>query len=138
LMAGLETEDLMMRNRCAEALQKAGAKAVPLIAAFVGGQATRVAPSVELRLSLNARLVATKIIGLIPDAAATIVLINQLNDREEIVRYRTVAALDNFDAPEVRTALEQVAHKDSSRRVRMRARVALHRSAQADAVKTVR
>jgi HEAT repeat protein len=138
LIAGLETEDLMMRNSCSEALQKAGAKAVPLIAAVVGGQAIRVAPSVELRLSLNARLVAIKILGLIPDASATIALINQLNDLDEIVRYRTVAALDNFDVPEVRKALEQLGHKDPSGRVRMRARELLQRSAQKeDDVKAV-
>jgi HEAT repeat protein len=44
-----------------------------------------------------------------------------LKDPEEIVRYRSVAALQNFADAQVRAALERVAREDSSKRVRMRA-----------------
>ena len=125
LIAGLENQDFTMRNRCAEGLKNAGTKAIPLLADAAGGQVIHFASHGGLRLSLSARLVAIKILGLIPDASAAASLMYQLKDPEEIVRYRSVAALDNFKDAQVRKALEQVMYHDPSRRVRMRAREVL-------------
>lgn len=136
LIAGLENEDFMMRNSCAEALQKAGVAALPPIAAAVSGHTIPGAFEGEDHLSVSARLLAIKILGLIPDASAAVCLMNQLKDPEEIVRYRTVAALDNFDDSEVQAALKQVVHNDPSRRVRTRAREALQTAAKGNVAKT--
>jgi HEAT repeat protein len=67
----------------------------------------------------------TKLLGLRQDAAAVRCLIDLLKDRDEIVRYRSVVALENFKDSEVRSALERVAREDSSKRIRARAREAL-------------
>jgi HEAT repeat protein len=64
-------------------------------------------------------------LGLTQEAASVRCLIHLVKDPEEIVRYRTVAALQNFADIQVLAALERVARDDSSRRVRMRAREAL-------------
>jgi HEAT repeat protein len=66
-----------------------------------------------------------KLLGLMRDAAAVHCLIDLLKDRDEIVRYRSVAVLENFKDSEVRAALERVAREDSSKRIRTRAREAL-------------
>jgi len=137
LIAGLDDPDLIMRKSCEEALQKSGSKAVPLISDAAGGHAIHIAPQVELCLSLSARLVAIKILGLIPDASAALCLMNQLKDPEEIVRYRTVAALGNFKEAQVRSALVQVMRNDPSRRVRIRARQALQAPMRRNVVESI-
>jgi HEAT repeat protein len=124
-IAGLENPDLMVRKDCEEALQQVGGMAVPLLAEVAGGETIHVPRDNEVRLSLSGRLTAIKLLGLIQEAAAVLCLINLLKDPEEIVRYRSVAALQNFAHAQVRAALERVAREDSSRRVRERAREAL-------------
>jgi HEAT repeat protein len=76
-------------------------------------------------LTLNARLVAIKVLGSTQEPAAAVCLTNLLNDSVKIVRYRAVAALANFKGAPAREALEKVAREDSSKRVRTRARHAL-------------
>jgi HEAT repeat protein len=125
LIAGLDNPDLLVRKNCEESLRKAGGKAVPLLAGLADGGTIRIASLTELCLSLNARLVAIKPLGLTQEAASVRCLIHLVKDPEEIVRYRTVAALQNFADIQVLAALERVARDDSSRRVRMRAREAL-------------
>jgi HEAT repeat protein len=137
LIAGLENQDLTIRNRCAEVLHNAGTKAIPILADAVGGQLIHFGPQGELCLSLSARLVAIKILGLVPDDSAIRCLMNQLKDPEEIVRYRSVAALNNFKDSQVRKALEQVMHHDQSRRVRMRAREALQTATNGNLAKAI-
>jgi HEAT repeat protein len=130
LIAGLGDPDLLVRKNCEEALQRLGSEAVPLLTEAARGEAIHIPRRIELRLSLNGRLVAIKLLGLIQEASAVLCLINLLKDREEIVRYRSVAALQNFADAEVRAALERVARKDSSKRVRMRAREVLQSPAK--------
>ena len=125
LIAGLEDPDLLVRKNCEEALQRLGSEAVSLLTEAARGEAIHMPSEIELRLSLNGRLVAIKLLGLIQEAAAVLCLINLLKDPEEIVRYRSVAALQNFADTQVRAALERVAREDSSKRVRMRAREVL-------------
>jgi len=125
LIAGLEDPDLLVRKNCEEALQRVGSEAVPFLTEVARAQAIHVPPDNEVRLSLNGRLVAIKLLGLIQEAAAVLCLVDLLKDRDEIVRYRSVAALENFRDSQVRAALEQVAREDSSKRVRMRAREVL-------------
>jgi HEAT repeat protein len=124
LIAGLEESDLIVRKDCEEALQNIGGQAIPLLAPVAGGQAIHSREN-ELRLSLSGRLVAIKLLGLTQDPAAAVCLINLLKDPDEIVRYRSVAALGDFKDAQVREALEKVAREDPSKRVRMRAREAL-------------
>jgi HEAT repeat protein len=128
LIAGLEDPDLLVRKNCEEALQRVGSEAVPLLTEVAREEAIHTAPEIELRLSLNGRLVVIKLLGLMRETATILCLINLLKDREEIVRYRSVAALENFKDSQVRAALERVAREDSSKRVRMRAREALQMS----------
>jgi HEAT repeat protein len=135
LFAGLEDPDLLVRKSCEEALHEAGAKALTLIAAAAAGEPIPTAPGAEICLSLNARLVAIKILGSIPHVAAVRCLVNQLKDPEEIVRYRTVAVLEKFKDPDVRAALEQVVRNDSSRRVKMRAWEGLQNSMKRNVAK---
>jgi HEAT repeat protein len=125
LIAGLEDSDLVVRKNCEEALQQAGGEAVPLLSKVARGETIQGVLKIDLRLALNGRLVVIKLLGLIQDAAAVLCLIDLLKDRDEIVRYRSVAALENFKDSEVRVALEQVAREDASKRIRMRAREAL-------------
>jgi HEAT repeat protein len=125
LIAGLEDPDLVVRKNCEEALQQAGGEAVPLLKKAVRGETIHSVPQIELRLSVNGRLVVIKLLGLIKDAAAVRCLIDLLKDRDEIVRYRSVVALENFKDSEVRSALERFAREDSSKRIRARAREAL-------------
>lgn len=125
LIAGLEDPDLVVRKNCEEALQGAGREAVPLLSAVVRGDSLPAVSGIDLRLSLNGRLVVIKLLGLMQDAAAVPCLIDLLKNRDEIVRYRSVAALENFKDSEVRAALERVARQDSSKRIRARAREAL-------------
>jgi len=133
LVVGLDNPDLIVRTDCEEALQNIGTQAIPLLAQVAAGKAIHFREN-NLGLSLNGRLVATKTLGLIPNGSAARCLINQLKDPEEIVRYRTVAALEQFNDPHVRAALDRVAHKDSSRKLRMRAREALQRSGKGRSV----
>jgi hypothetical protein len=121
----LEDPDLVVRKNCEEALQQAGGEGVPLLTKAVRGETIHPVPQIELRLSLNGRLMVTKLLGLRQDAAAVRCLIDLLKDRDEIVRYRSVVALENFKDSEVRSALERVAREDSSKRIRARAREAL-------------
>jgi HEAT repeat protein len=125
LLAGLDDPDLFVRKSCEEGLQKASIEVIPLLAQAVSGKPIHAGPQDELCLTLSARLVAVKILGSIPDVAAVHCLVNQLKDPEEMIRYRTVAALEKLNYPEIRPALEQVARSDWSRRVKMRARDAL-------------
>jgi HEAT repeat protein len=125
LIVGLEDPDLIVRKNCEEALEQAGDEAVPLLTKVVHGETIHPVPQIELRLSLNGRLMVTKLLGLRQDAAAVRCLIDLLKDRDEIVRYRSVVALENFKDSEVRSALERVAREDSSKRIRARAREAL-------------
>jgi HEAT repeat protein len=125
LIAGLEDADLVVRKNCEEALHRIGSDAVPLLAEVACGKAIHKTPQIELCLSLNGRLVVIKLLGLVQDDAAVFCLIDLLKDRDEIVRYRSVAALENFKDSEVRAALERVAREDSSKRVRIRAREVL-------------
>jgi HEAT repeat protein len=125
LIAGLEDPDLLVRKNCEEALQQAGDEAVPLLTEVARGEAIHTACQIELRLSLNGRLIVIKLLGLMQDAAAVFFLIYMLKDPEEIIRYRSVAALQNFADTQVRAALGRVAHEDSSKRIRVRAREAL-------------
>jgi HEAT repeat protein len=125
LITGLEDPDLVVRKNCEEALQRVGSEAVPFLTEVARGKAIHTAPQMELRLSLNGRLVVIKLLGLIQETAAVHCLIELLKDPEEIVRYRSVAALQNFADTQVRAALERVAREDSSKRVRMRAREVL-------------
>jgi HEAT repeat protein len=136
LIAGLEHPDLIVRTDCEGALQNIGNQAMPLLAQAASGQAIHFREN-EFRLSLNGRLVATKILGMSPDGSAALCLIKQLKDPEEIMRYRTVVALENSSDPDVRAALDQVAHNDPSRKVRMRAREALQRSGKRNAVPAI-
>jgi hypothetical protein len=82
-------------------------------------------------------LVAIKILGSIPHATAVRCLMNQLHDPEEIVRYRTVAVLEKASDTRVRAELEQVMRNDPSRRVKMRAREALHSFTKRSAAKAI-
>ncbi|HLN87836.1 MAG TPA: HEAT repeat domain-containing protein [Candidatus Limnocylindrales bacterium] len=125
LVAGLDDPDLIVRKSCQEALQKAGAKAISLLADAANGQVIHLGPQNEVCLTLNARLVAIKILGSIPHVSAIYCLVNQLKDPHEIIRYRTVVALEKFNDRKVRAALEHVVRNDLSRRVKMRAREAL-------------
>jgi HEAT repeat protein len=125
LIAGLEDSDLVVRKNCEEALQQTGGEAVPLLTEVVHGETIHPTHEIDLRLSLNGRLVVIKLLGLMQDAAAVRSLIDLLKDRDEIVRYRSVAALENFKDSEVRAALERVAREDSSKRIRIKAREAL-------------
>jgi HEAT repeat protein len=124
LIRGLENPDLIVRNDCAEALQKVGDKAIALLTEVANEQAIHVREN-AMRLSLSGRLVAIKLLGLTQEAAAVLCLIDLLKDPEDIVRYRAVAALQNFADAQVRDALEKVAREDASKRVRMRAREVL-------------
>jgi HEAT repeat protein len=125
LIAGLEHPDLVIRKNCEEALQQAGGAAVPLLTKVVRGETIQAVHEGDVRLSLNGRLVVIKLLGLMQDAAAVLSLIDLLKDREEIVRYRSIAALENFKGSQVRAAVERVAREDSSKRIRTRAREAL-------------
>ena len=125
LIAGLEDPDLLVRKNCEEALQRVGSAAVPLLTEAARGEAIHTARQIEFRLSLNGRLVVIKLLGLMRDTAAVLCLIDLLKDREDIIRYRSVAALENFKDSEVRAALKRVAREDSSKRVRLRARKVL-------------
>jgi HEAT repeat protein len=125
LIAGLEDPDLVVRKNSEEALQQVGGEAVPLLTKVVHGETIHPVPQIELRLSLNGRLVVIKLLGLMQDAAAVRCLIDLLKDRDEFVRYRSIAALENFKDSEVRSALERVAREDSSKRIRIKAREAL-------------
>ncbi len=125
LISGLEDSDLTVRMDCEEALRKLGATTVPLLTELAVGRAIHVAGEDEVHLTLSGRLVAIKLLGLTQETAASLCLINLLNDPEEIVRYRSVAALGNFKDAQVREALEKVAREDSSKRVRMRAKETL-------------
>jgi HEAT repeat protein len=125
LIAGLGNPDLLVRKNCEEGLRKAGSNAVPLLAGVARGHAIHMPRGNTVRLPLNARLVAIKVMSLIQESASVLYLIALLKDPEEIVRYRSVAALQNFADIQVRAALERVAREDSSKRVRMRAREAL-------------
>lgn len=124
LIAGLENSELMVRKNCEEALQKLGNKAVNRLAVAASGCPIDIQDS-EVRSSLNGRLIAIKLLGLISDASAALCLMNQLKDPEEIVRYRAVAGLGNFKEAQVRTALAQVMRNDPFRKVRIRAAKAL-------------
>lgn len=125
LITGLEDPDLVVRKNCEEALQRVGSEAVPLLTEVARGEAILTAPQIELRLSLNGRLVVIKLLGLIQETAAVHCLIELLKDPEEIVRYRSVAALQHFADAQLQAALERVAREDSSRRVRTKAREVL-------------
>ena len=125
LITGLEDPDLLVRKNCKERLQKLGGEAVPFLKEVAGGNAIYVSHDNQVRLSLNGRLVAIKLLGLIQEAGAVRCLIGLLKDPKEIVRYRSVAALQNFADAEVRATLEWVAREDSSKRVRMRVKEAL-------------
>jgi HEAT repeat protein len=133
LIAGLEDADLLVRKTCEEALHEAGTKALTFVAAAAAGEPIPMPPGGAICPSLSARLIAIKILGSIPHAAAVRCLVNQLNDPEEIVRYRTVAALEKIHHPRARAALEQVARRDCSRRVKMRAREALQTATRKNA-----
>ena len=128
LIAGLEDPDLLVRKNCEEALQRVGSKAVPFLTEVARGYAIHVPRDNKVRLSLNGRLVAIKLLGLIQEAAAVLCLRDLLKDRDEIVRYRSVAALENLKDSEVQTALERTAREDSSKQVRMRASEVLQMS----------
>jgi len=128
LVAGLDDSDLMIRKSCEEALRNAGAMAITLLADAARGRVIH--PSSQhatLQLSLSARLVAIKTLGSIRNTSASHCLINQLKDPDEIIRYRSVAALEEFNESKVRAALEELARRDSSRRIKLRAREALQK-----------
>jgi len=124
LISGLEDSDLTVRMDCEEALRKLGVTAVPLLAELAVGQAIHKTGE-DVHLTLSGRLVAIKLLGLTQEPAAVLCLINLLQDAEEIVRYRSVAALGNLRDAQARDALEKVAREDPSKRVRTRAKEAL-------------
>jgi HEAT repeat protein len=125
MVSGLDDSDSAVRMDCEEGLQKAGAKAVPLVAAIAAGQAIHLPGEEEFNLTQIGRLAAIKILGLTRSPEAVLCLIKLLKDADEIVRYRAVAALGNFTGAEAREILERVAREDPSKRVRMRAKEAL-------------
>jgi len=138
LIAGLDNPDLLIRKTCEEALQKGGSKAVPLLAGAAERGMIHGPSRTELCLSLNGRLVAIKILGSIQEAAAVHCLINLLKDPEEIVRYRSVAALESFNDAQIPTTLQIVARQDTSRSVRMRAREVLQISMKGKALNLIK
>jgi HEAT repeat protein len=125
LISGLEDSDLTVRVDCEEALRTISAQSVPLLAEVAAGRAIQVQGEGEVKLTLNGRLVAIKVLGSTQEAAAARCLIKLLNDPAEIVRYRAVAALGCFQGAQACEALERAAREDSSRRVRTRAKEAL-------------